>query len=360
MTSSDELHARVAAFVDGSDDDFDALALAVAAHQAARSPAIARLYSARGVSVGALATASQLPAVPTDAFKLARISTHPPAEDIRIFHTSGTTLGARGEHAFRRVDTYDHAALVHGARMLVPDAGAVTLHAALLMPEHAPDSSLGHMCASFGRTLATEVEWLLDDRGVSIPGLRAAADRAASSAASLLVLATSFALVHLLDALEGATLPLPAGSRVMQTGGFKGKSREVDASELRAAVSRTFGVDPRAVVSEYGMTELSSQAWEGSVRAWLGCADGTPMGVLVAPPWMRVVPVDPETLEPVARGDRGIARIVDLANVDSSVVVQTHDLVTEVDGGFVLHGRLPDATPRGCSLAIDELLGGLT
>jgi hypothetical protein len=358
VTPSDTLHARVAAFVDGGDDDFDALALAVAAHQVARSSAIARLYAARGLDVRALSSAAELPAVPTDAFKLARVAAHPASEDVRIFHTSGTTLGARGQHAFRRLDTYDHAALVHGGRMLVPDAGAISLHAALLMPEGATDSSLGHMCASFARTFAREAAWLLDERGVSVAGLRASADRASSSGACLLVLATSFALVHLLDALDGAVIPLPPGSRIMQTGGFKGKSREVDASELRATVARTFAVDPRAVVSEYGMTELSSQAWEGTVRAWLGRDGGTEAGVLVPPRWMRVVPVDPETLAPVAPGERGIARIVDLANVDSAVVVQTQDAVTLVEGGFRLHGRLPGANPRGCSIAIDELLGG--
>lgn len=144
----------------------------------------------------------------------------------------------------------------------------------------------------------------------------------------------------------------------MQTGGYKGKTREIPAAELRQQLSTSFSLDPRAIVSEYGMTELSSQCYEGSLRNLLGFDRGTSEGVLCAPPWMRVVPVDPETLEPIQRGEIGIARIVDLANVDSAIAIQTQDRIQEVLGGFVLLGRLPGAAPRGCSLAVEEMLGG--
>jgi hypothetical protein len=166
------------------------------------------------------------------------------------------------------------------------------------------------------------------------------------------VLATSFALVHLLDALGDAALRLPAGSRVMQTGGFKGRSREVSPVELRRAVARAFGVDERNVVGEYGMTELSSQFWEATAVD----AQASP-GVYLEPPWARVVPVDGDTLAPVAPGAVGIARIEDLANVDSAWAVLTHDRVRRVPGGgFELLGRAPGAAPRGCSIALDEML----
>ena len=143
----------------------------------------------------------------------------------------------------------------------------------------------------------------------------------------------------------------------MQTGGFKGKSREVDAATLRRDVARTFCLDERAVVSEYGMTELSSQFYERTAVD----ADARP-GVYREPPWARVVPVHPETLEPVPHGEVGIARIEDLLNVDSAFAVLTADRVrrvddgTEANRGFELLGRAPGAPPRGCSLAIDEML----
>jgi hypothetical protein len=136
----------------------------------------------------------------------------------------------------------------------------------------------------------------------------------------------------------------------MQTGGFKGKSREVGANDLRHDVARAFGIDERAVVGEYGMTELSSQLWE----ATLVHADAR-HGVYVEPPWVRVVPVDAETLSPVARGETGIARIEDLANVDSAFAVLAADRVRRIDGGVELLGRAAGAPPRGCSIALDEM-----
>jgi len=101
------------------------------------------------------------------------------------------------------------------------------------------------------------------------------------------------------------------------------------------------------------MTELSSQFWEATA-----VDPGAAAGVYVEPPWARVVPVDPETLRPVREGDVGIARIEDLANVDSVFAVLAQDRVRRVTGGFELLGRAPGAAPRGCSISIDEMLGG--
>ena len=120
--------------------------------------------------------------------------------------------------------------------------------------------------------------------------------------------------------------------------------------KFRRDVARAFCVDERAIVGEYGMTELSSQFWEMTWR------DGA-RDVWVEPPWARVVPVDPETLAPVADGEIGIARIEDLANVDSAVAIVTADHVRRVPGGFELLGRRAGATPRGCSIATEEMLG---
>jgi hypothetical protein len=167
-----------------------------------------------------------------------------------------------------------------------------------------------------------------------------------------LVLGTSFAFVHLLDALGDDSFRLPPGSRVMQTGGFKGKSRAVPAPELRRDLARAFHVPERAIAAEYGMTELSSQFYEWTVR------DASARhGVYLEPPWARVVPVDPQTLAPVANGEVGIARVEDLMNVDSAFAVLAADRVRRVDGGFELLGRTAGAPPRGCSIAIEEMLG---
>ncbi len=221
----------------------------------------------------------------------------------------------------------------------------------------APDSSLSHMCALLVRTFGAagpEPTFFVNDGKLEIDALLA---RVASLPRErpALVLATSFALVHCLDAMRGRTAALPPRSRVMQTGGIKGQSREVSAAELRGAVSQAFAVDERAVVGEYGMTELSSQFWEATL-----VDEAAVHGEYAEPPWARVVPVDPETLAPVADGAVGIARIEDLANVDSAFAVLTQDRVRRVGRPIRAAGTRPRGVAAGVfdSARRDALAGG--
>jgi hypothetical protein len=361
---SDALHARarawVGAFEAGSDppEPFDRLACDLARFQAKHVEGYARLCHARGVDVAAIERANEAPAVPSDAFKLARVATFPERDARAIFRTSGTTIGARGTHAMRDVATYDAAALAFGRAALVHDLPArVPVLVLGLSPADAPDSSLGHMNALFARELGTPASakgtYLVDGEGIiDLDAFDQRVARALVADESVLVLGTSFAFVHLLEALGDDTFRLPRGSRVMQTGGYKGKSREVPAPELRRDLARAFHLPENAIVAEYGMTELSSQFYEWTLRD-----PNARHGVYVEPPWARVVPVDPETLAPVAPGAVGIARIEDLMNVDSAFAVLAADRVRRVEGGFELLGRAAGAPPRGCSIAIDELLG---
>ncbi|MDB4942911.1 MAG: Long-chain-fatty-acid--luciferin-component ligase [Labilithrix sp.] len=362
--ASSALHARARALVtafdqnDAPPESFDALACDLARHQAARIPGFARLCAARGVDPGALARAGDIPPVPTDAFKITRVATFPPELARATFRTSGTTVGTRGEHAMQDVATYDHAALSFGRRWLARDLERRIPVVVLAPPrEAAADSSLGRMCETFVRELGhpapSSATYLLDADGIL--DLGAFDERVAQALARnepMLVLGTSFAFVHFIDGLGKDTFRLPTGSRVMQTGGYKGRSREVPADVLRSDLARAFGLDVRAIVAEYGMTELSSQFYERTLFD-----RGAPLGLYAEPPWARVVPVDPDTLDEVADGEEGIAKILDLMNVDSAVAVLTQDRVRRVGDGFVLLGRAPGAPPRGCSIAIDEIMG---
>lgn len=362
--ASDSLHSRVSAFIEAAargaapSEDFDRLACDIARFQAdARGPN-ASLLRARGTESASLSLADSIPAVPTDVFKLRRVACHPERDDVRVFRTSGTTAGVRGEHAMRTTATYELGAVAWARTLLFPDARKMRVLLLAPRPELARESSLGFMLELFAREVGDRGAWFVENDAIDSERLGAEIELASKAAVPVLLAGASFAFVHLLDALDGAKWHLPAGSRVMQTGGFKGKSREVDAAELRSAIAGAFGVDERAVVSEYGMTELSSQAYEGTLRALMELSPPRgPAGVFFAPPWMRVSAVEPETLLPVPEGAIGIARIVDLANVDSAVAVQTADRIRLSSGGFEVLGRAAGAAPRGCSLGIDEILG---
>ena len=372
IDASNRLHERVQRYADGSPaDTFERLALDIARYQAEASEGFRRLLRAHSAE---LQTLDDIPPVPSDAFRLARVATFPPELAAARFFTSGTTGKERGTHAMRRTDTYERLSRAFGRQALLGPTGkavVVALAPALTEP---PSSSLGYMMARFMEAFdaeplgaleerfssASSARWLLDESGVNLGGLRAAADVARAGGRPLLLLGTAFALVRLLDDLAGARLALPADSVVMQTGGFKGRSREVSMEELRAGVSDALQVASSRVVGEYGMTELTSQLYEGTITesALAARQPAAPAGVYFEPPWLRVTAVDAVSLRPVAEGDVGLARFIDLGNVDSAVSVVTQDLVRRAHGGIQLLGRQAGAPARGCSLAIEALLNG--
>jgi hypothetical protein len=365
IQASDRLHERVQRFAAGqASDTFEGLALALAEHQARGSPGYARLLRARG---GRLSCVNDIPPVPSEAFRLTRVAVHPPELDQARFLTSGTSGAERGLHAMRRTDTYEQLSLRWGRHALLPadaapGSGSAVVIALAPAPADPPSSSLGYMMEKFmsafdDQPLATR--WLLSGTGVDVSGLERAIELATRRQRRLLVLTTAFALVKLLDERGDRPLALPKGSVVMQTGGFKGRTRELSGDELRAQASACFQLDESRVVGEYGMTELTSQLYEPSIgESGLARDVAVSERLYFAPSWLRVTPVNPLSLEPVPDGEIGLARFVDLGNVDSAVSVVTQDCIRCVRGGIQLLGRQPGAPPRGCSLAIEALLDG--
>ncbi|MBI4701148.1 MAG: acyl-protein synthetase [Deltaproteobacteria bacterium] len=357
-------HAGLGAAGSGGADEesFDALGVAIARFQAERVPEMGRLLRARGVDPRGLHRAADIPALPCELFRLRRIAAHPAAQDERVFRTSGTTAGpaGRGAHAMRTTATYALAALRWGERMLWPERGRLGFMGLVLPEAQAPDSSLSFMLARFAERLDPRASWHWDGRKLDVEAVARACRGARDRGEPALVAGTAFALAELLAKGGRDDLRLPQGSRVMYTGGFKGHTREIEPSELRRRLAEAFGLAPAFVVGEYGMTELASQLYERLLRdAVEGRPDAGAAGRYYPPPWLRAEAVDPVRLEPLFAGEEGLCRLVDLGNVDSAVCILTEDLVRAFpDGSVELRGRQRGAPARGCSLAIEEALGG--
>ena len=130
----------------------------------------------------------------------------------------------------------------------------------------------------------------------------------------------------------------------METGGYKGRSREVSKRELHRLIGERFGIEH--VVNEYGMTELSTQFYDERPGS----------DIKDVPAWARVLIIDPVTGKEAATGERGMIRVFDLANLWSSLCVQTEDLgVAHEAGKFEVLGRAAGAEVRGCSLNAETL-----
>src|SRR5690606_10221181 len=130
--------------------------------------------------------------------------------------------------------------------------------------------------------------------------------RVRSATGPVFVAATAFALA---DWLTSDAPVLPPDSVLMVTGGFKGRRAALsDADVFRRARQ---SLRPARIVTEYGMTELSSQLW------------GTPDSPYIPPPWLRVVAVSPATGQPLETGRVGQLRFYDLCNLDATIGVET-------------------------------------
>lgn len=294
------------------------------------------------------------PAVPTDAFRFKEVSCLPHAERRRVFKTSGTTHGTRGEHHFGSMTLYNLAAKAAAERALgLSQAFKKKFLMLTPSPNLAPDSSLTYMLSQFGGWFGSHTEWAFSERGLDLDAVHRFFG--AMGQEPYAILGTSFGMVELL-AVMGDHKPdgVHAPTFVMLTGGLKGRVKDISAVALRHAVADAFSMSLGHVVSEYGMTELSSQMYGAGLMH--DAASLITDELHWAPPWVRITAVDPTTLLPVPEGETGILRIDDLANLDSVVSIQTADLAYLSGSEFVLQGRDPNAVPRGCSLMIEEIL----
>ena len=346
-------------------DEFDCWALRVFRWQLARNENYRGYCADRGATADTVTRWEDIPPVPTSAFRHVRLdSLEPGRSPEAVFRTSGTTRGPtrRGEHAVASLALYRAAVLPPFQAHVLPEGGRLPLLAMMPSPSDVADSSLSHMVATVMAAFGGKGSaWLVGADGTLAEGRLLDVFAASESGTRpVLVVSTAFALVHVLDLLEARNtrVRLPDGSRLMETGGFKGRSRTVARGELYAGVHYHLGIPPEMIVNEYGMTELMSQFYE-PVLKHPDLGRGLPSDRFhVPPPWVRTRVLDPITLGSVADGREGLLCHLDLANAGSVACVLTDDLGVALPRGFKVLGRIAGAEPRGCSLTVEELLRG--
>jgi len=343
-----------------ADDDgrFEELALALFAHQFENCVPYARFCRGRGRTPGRVRSWRDIPPVPTGAFKEVVLRSFPPEHEVHVFCTSGTSGERRGELHLDTLAPYEASLIASFESGVLPDLKEPDARIRLLVlapsPAEAPDSSLSHM---FGVMLARRGDaasrYLVSGGALQVGDALAALEHASDADVPLALCGTAFAFVHLLEALAdaGRQLQLPPASRVMETGGFKGRARERSRESLYAEIKTRLGVPEERIVNQYGMTELGSQFYDSVLRE-----PGRPRRKCI-PAWTRVRLIDPETGDDAGPDQPGMITILDLANTGSVLAVQTADLGLACLDGFEVLGRQPGAEERGCSIAADEMLG---
>jgi hypothetical protein len=335
-----------------SDEAFDRQALALFAHQFQHNLPFQRFCQQRGKTVRTVKSWRDIPAVPISAFKALTLSCVPADQAERCFMTSGTTQAElKGKHHHPTLAVYD-ASMIRNFRERFMQ-GREKIRMGLLFPSETllPNSSLAHYLALAQREFGTDGSHdLLTQQGLDFARLLAELARAQQSGEPYALLGASYSFVHLLDELQrlGKTFVLPPGSRVLDTGGFKGQSRELSLADFYAQLSGALGVPASQCINMYGMTELSTQFYDDG--------NATLPSVKSGPHWIRTRVVEPLSGQELPRGQQGILAHCDLANFNSVTTILTEDVGVAVDGGFLLLGRAQGSAAKGCSLAVEEFL----
>ncbi|MFD2720064.1 acyl transferase [Hymenobacter monticola] len=315
-----------------NEDDFETAALALFRHQAAHCPPYAEYLAQLGRNPTAVARLTDIPFLPIEFFKTHEVRTEPAGWQAQeLFLSSGTTLQQRSRHLVRAPALYRENA----ARIFEQSYGPLTGWTFLaLLPSYLEqgNSSLVAMVDYFAQQSGqTQPTFFLHDHAA----LRAAlAEAKQLPGRRVMLIGVSYALLDF--AAEAGPAPELQGLTVLETGGMKGRRREMIREELHAELQQAFG--PAGIHSEYGMTELLSQAYS------LG--DGR----FHCPAPLRVLLRDPS--DPFSIGGRGdgAINVIDLANIDSCAFIETKDLARmHVDGGFEVLGRMDNSDVRGCN-----------
>ncbi len=298
--------------------------------QARTVPVLRNFIAHLGVDPEKVKTLEEVPFLPVRFFKTHRVLREG-LSAYKVFRSSGTS-GAqdRAHHYIADPELYDRS-WYHGFQERYGDPSYYRILA--LLPSYAEreDASLVHMVQGLmDESGHRENGFFLNEHRELVQRLRELEDRELPS----LLIGVSFALLDL-----AAYHPMPLRHcTVMETGGMKGRRKEMVREELHAHLKKAFGLE--RVHSEYGMTEMLSQAY----------ADGD--GIFRPPPWLKVLAreiEDPFHILPPGRA--GALNVIDLANRDSCAFLALDDLgrVFE-DGSFEVLGRVDGSDVRGCNL----------
>lgn len=313
-----------------SDAEFERCALEVFRFQARECEPYRRYVELLGVDVEAVQSVEDIPFLPVELFKSEAVYCGN-GEPEKIFTSSNTGSTTPSRHMMQSLDVYRKtftAAFEH----FYGTVEGWSIYGLLPNYLEREGSSLVYMvdklierCGSGGFYLY-DYEKLIADM--------------ASDPRPKILLGVSYALWDLAEKYA----PQLSDTVVMETGGMKGRREEISKSALHDILCRGFGVE--SIHSEYGMAELTSQAY----------SDGG--GVFRAPRWMRVMVRDVnDPFDHHPEGGRGGVDIIDLANLSSCAFIQTQDIgrVME-DGSFVIEGRIAGSDIRGCNLLVHNIL----
>ncbi len=329
MTEREIIHRM---FSMSPNDNIGPLALEVFRFQYGRNHIYKNFCDALGRDPKNVHGFDDIPFLPVEFFKTHRVVSFS-GQESHVFRSSGTTGSQQSKHHIFDISLYERS-FMRCFRLFYGDPANYCVLALLPSYLERKDSSLVYMASHLiGESGHPDSGFYLDD----LPGLARKLNMLTRSNARVLLFGVSFAL---LDLAESFPMVL-SNAIVMETGGMKGRRREMVREELHRVLCEAFEL--AAVHSEYGMTELLSQAYSFG------------RGLFKCPPWMKVTIRDAnDPLTWAAAGRTGGINIIDLANLYSCSFLATKDLgKIHANGHFEVLGRFDHSEVRGCNLLLE-------
>lgn len=311
--------------------DFENAALALFRYQVVTNPVYQLFVHHLGVDPQKVSALDQIPFLPLEFFKTQQVHCHDSTKGSTTFESSGTGKTDTSKHYVWDTGFYDRIAR-HHFESSFSSLEEYTILALLPSYLERNNSSLVHMVDHWITVSKKEHSgFYLDDW----EGLISMLKQLAEKEEKVLLIGVSFALMDLANKVD---FSLGQHVTVMETGGMKGRREELTREQLHFYLKGKLGV--QRIYSEYGMTELLSQAY---------LLDDA---FFHAPTWMRFFIRDTEDPLTVSTEGKGALNVIDLANVDSCAFLALQDLgeIINESGDFTVMGRLDHADIRGCSL----------
>lgn len=342
-----QITARVKCFIeDESKGSFTELAKALFEFQYTHLAPAKAYYQSLHIDPENLPSFEDIPPIGLNVFK--EITFFAGEQQIRTFQTSGTSGKGRGSSCFDQsdLDLMETSILVNCKKHLFADKTKTRFLMLIPSPEEAQDIIMTYGMSRIAGKWGLDTPFYAVSKGNFLSSQAIDfINKAMDDKVPLTVIGGSFGFVNFIDSIKNKipALPLPKGSKLLDAGGFKGRSRELDRDDFLALTSSFFDIPKQYCFNLYGLTELSSQFYSKG--------DGPKQ----PPHWTRVRVCHPLTLQKVADNEKGIAILYDLANISKPFVILTDDLALSHSHGFELLGRASGSAPRGCSLALEEV-----
>ena len=284
---------------------------------------------ALGISESQVYHPEQIPFLPLSFFKTHKITTGDFIEEA-VFESSGTTGTETSRHYVADTGLYE-LSFTKGLELFYGDLSQYAVFALLPSYLERKNSSLVYMVERMRMKSNRQMGGFFLHE---LEALQKQLAEAHNAGLKIMLFGVTFAL---LEMAEKFPVAIP-GAIIFETGGMKGRRKELTRMELHEKLCSSFGV--AKIHSEYGMTELLSQAWSAGD------------GIFRCPPWMRVLIADTnDPLSYMETGRTGGINIIDLANFHSCSFLATQDLGRVFDdGSFEVLGRFDNSDIRGCSL----------